>query len=196
MRRITIARGASLLSRFSNYLYSSINKYVLIAAVVIFILFMILVLPDMAGRLAAMTGVEKSPDTSFIYSADDLYTMAHSYGEQGRAYYIYQRFTFDLIWPVVYLFFFTALITSLFEQFPANSSLRMVNLLPLGGAFFDLLENSGASIVMYRYPLSSPVLSAVVPFFTFLKWIFIALGTVAVLYGIIVSLCFIAKSAK
>jgi len=58
----------------------------------------------MAGGLAELTGTDVSPDTSVFYSAGELYGMAESYGEEGRAYYIYSRFTFDLIWPAAYLF--------------------------------------------------------------------------------------------
>jgi len=149
---------------------------------------MLFVLPKMAGRLSEITGVNQSPDTSFIYSAADLYAMAEAYGPEGRAYYIYQRFTFDLFWPLVYLLFFLALITLLYRQLPSTSSLRIVNLLPFAGVLFDLLENSGAAYVMYRYPEQVPFLAALVPVFTFFKWLFIGLSSLAILAGVVILL--------
>jgi hypothetical protein len=171
--------------RFSGWCYRVVSTPVIAGSLAVFILFMLFVLPKMAGRLSEMTGVSVSPDTSFIYSAADLYAMAEAYGAEGRAYYIHQRFTFDLIWPLAYLLFFLALITLLYRHLPAASSLRLVNLLPFAGVLFDLLENSGAAYLMYRYPEPVPFLAALVPVFTFLKWLMIGLSSLAILIGIV-----------
>jgi len=173
-----------MLKMLSSWCYRVVTLPVLIAALVLFILFMILVLPNMAGQLTDMTGVAVSPDTSFIYSAKDLYAMAEAYGEEGRAYYICSRFTFDLIWPAVYLFFLMATITYLFRFLSPENPLRLVNLLPFAGAFFDLLENSAASLVIYRYPLTSSFAAWLAPVFTFFKWIFIGLSFFALILGL------------
>ncbi len=178
----------TLLTRVSKWCYRVASTPAISGSIAIFILFMLLVLPKMAGRLSEMTGVDRSPDTSFIYSAADLYAMAEAYGAEGRAYYIYQRFTFDLIWPLVYLLFFVALITLLYRHFPPTNSVRLVNLLPFAGVLFDLLENSGAAYVMYRYPEPAPFLAALVPIFTFLKWLMIGLSSLAILVGLIIIL--------
>jgi hypothetical protein len=176
------------LKRFSSWCYRVISTPVIAGSLALFILFMLLVLPKMAGRLSEMTGVDRSPDTSFIYSAADLYAMAEAYGAEGRAYYIYQRFTFDLIWPLVYLLFFVALITLLNRHLPSTSSLRLVNLLPFAGVLFDLLENSGAAYLMYRYPEPVPFLAPLVPVFTFFKWLMIGLSSLAIVAGLIIIL--------
>jgi hypothetical protein len=152
--------------------------------VAVFALFMVMVLPNMAGRLTDITGVSVSPDTSLIYSAKDLYAMAEAYGSTGRAYYIYSRFTFDLAWPAVYLLFLVSLITSLFHFLNPNDPRRLVNLLPFIAIIFDLLENSAASLVMFRYPLASPLAASLAPVFTFLKWVFIGLSFIVLLIGL------------
>lgn len=177
-----------LLSNLSAWCYRVVTLPVLVFALILFILFMVLVLPSMAGRLAGLTGAAVSPDTSFIYSAGDLYTMAEAYGEIGRSYYVYQRFTFDLAWPAVYLLFYVTVITSLFQGLPGGHLLRLVNLLPFGGALFDLLENSSAALVMYRYPRLSPVAANLAPLFTAAKWILIGASSAAVIVGIFVAI--------
>lgn len=174
-----------LLIKLSSWCYRAMTLPVVIAALVVFAFFIILVLPQMAGQLAALSGVDVSPDTSFIYTASDLYAMAEAYGPEGRAYYIYSRFTFDLIWPAAYLFFFAATITYLFRVLPKNSSWRLVNLLPFAGTFFDLCENSAASLVMLRYPAETVMAAHLAPLFTFLKWFFIALSFAALPAGLI-----------
>jgi len=174
------------LKRLSEWCYRVINLTVLLAATLIFILFMVLVLPSMAGQLEELTGVSVSPDTSFYYSAGDLYEMAELYGEEGRSYYIYSRFTFDIVWPAVYLAFLVTSLTCIFRNFPRGSSYRLVNLLPFFGAFFDLLENSAASLVMYRFPLPTPVIVNLAPLFTVLKWCFIFLSFIALGAGLLI----------
>jgi hypothetical protein len=109
-----------------------------------------------------------------VNSKDDLYRMADAYGEMGRAAYVRVRFTFDLVWPLVYLFFLgTSLSWSLARALPEGNRWRMSNLFAVFGWLFDMLENIAASIVMLNYPNHTPVLDALSPVFTFLKWVFI-----------------------
>lgn len=110
--------------------------------------------------------------------------MAEGYGAEGRSYYIKSRYTFDLAWPVVYLFFLVSSITAVFRYFLPDSSWRLVNVLPFVGVIFDFLENTTASIVMYRYPLPSPVIAELAPIFTFLKWSFIGASIIALFVGL------------
>lgn len=175
----------SVWRRLSEWLYQMVNLPVFLGAMGVFVVFVVFILPKMAGRLRMITGVERSPDTSLFYKATDLYAMAEAYGVEGRAYYIYQRFTFDLIWPVVYLLFFIALITYLLRYLPASSRWRLLNLLPLAAFWFDLLENSGAAYLMYRYPLPVPLVATLVPLFTLCKWLLIVLSSLAVLVAVI-----------
>jgi hypothetical protein len=115
-----------------------------------------------------------SPDTSFFYSTDDLYRMADAYGEMGRAAYVRVRFTFDLVWPIVYLFFLgTSLSWSLARALPEGNRLRMLNLFPAFGWLFDMLENIAASAVMLNYPSHTLIVDVLSPVFIFLKWVFI-----------------------
>lgn len=171
----------------SGWCYRFINMPLLVAATLLFIYFMIIVLPGMAGQLEEITGVGISPDTSFYYSNEELYTMAESYGVEGREYYIYSRFTFDLVWPAVYLTFLVTSLTCIYRFLPPDNSYRLVNLLPFGGLLFDLLENSAASVVMYRYPLPTPVIVSIAPVFTMFKWVFIFLSFTALLAGLILA---------
>ncbi len=161
-----------------------VSPPVLVSAVTLFLLFMIFVLPVMSGRLSALTGYTVSPDTSFIYSPAELVAMAEAYGPEGRAYYVFSRFTFDLAWPAVYLFFMTSLTTYLLRHLPVSSSWRMLNLLPLAGALFDLLENGAASTVMLLYPYVPLLAAALAPIFTFLKWVTIGLSFAVILVGL------------
>jgi hypothetical protein len=50
---------------------------------------------------------------------------------------------------------------------------RRLNLIPLLGVLFDLLENISTSVVMLRYPQPTRVIDTLAPTFTLVKWVFV-----------------------
>jgi hypothetical protein len=165
------------LTGFSKWLHQKISPSILLISIIAFGMFMLIVLPGVSETTKEITGTSSSPDTSFFYTSQDLSDIAESYGEAGRAYYIRSRFTFDIIWPIVYLFFLVSILTFLFKN--------TLNLIPFLGALFDLLENLGASFVMYRYPLDAGLITSLTPIFTLMKWIFIYISFGLIIIGLI-----------
>lgn len=162
-----------MLRRISNFFYGVSSGWVTLAGLAVFVLFMIFVLPQQAQKAQAYSG-GTSPDTSYLYSASDLYSMAERYGPDGRAAYIYARFTFDLIFPLAYLFFLTTSLSWLLARgIPEHSRWRLLNLFPFAGAVFDYLENISTSLVMARYPATTPGVDLLAPVFTLVKWFFV-----------------------
>jgi hypothetical protein len=156
--------------RISDWLRQVPTGWVALAALVIFMLFTALVLPQQASKAAQETGGAVSPDTSFFYVPDDLYRMAEAYGERGRQAYIRARFTFDLVWPLLYTLFLATAISWVFGRaFALDSRWQRANLAPLWGALFDYLENLSTSLVMLRYPAQTAVVDLLAPVFTALK---------------------------
>jgi len=167
---------------FANRLIALAKGRLALAALAIFLLFAALVLPAQAARTAERTGADRQPDTSLLYSAGDLYEMAAAFGPEGRQAYIRARFTFDLIWPLVYGFFLVTSIGWLAGRaFVATSPGRLLVLAPLLGVALDYLENISTSLVMARYPAPTPPVDALAPLFTLLKWLFVAGSAAALL---------------
>jgi hypothetical protein len=163
--------------RLSQKLIHLSKGWVVLISALIFILFMIFVLPAQSAQSALETNTTASPDTSFFYTASDLYQMAEAYGESGRAAYIRARFSFDLIWPVVYTLFLIAATGWLAgKTFLLGSKWRMVTLVPLVGMLLDYLENISAARVMARYPNLTPLAAVLAPIFTLFKWLFVAVS--------------------
>ena len=161
--------------------------WVTIASLVIFLLFTALVLPGQTSRSEAVTGEATSPDMSFYYTADELYQLADSYGEEGRAAYIRARFTFDLLWPLVYGFFLSTAISWTFRNaFSRESKLQLANTVPILGVLFDYLENISTSIVMARYPSPTAVLDGLASVFTMVKWILLVASFAILFAGMLV----------
>ena len=174
--------------QISDWLRRVSTGWVALSALLIFLLFSALVLPQQATKAEQETGGSESPDTSFFYSSSDLYRMAESYGEQGREAYIRARFTFDLVWPLVYTLFLATSISWVFGRaFGSDSRWQRANLAPLLGALFDYLENLAASLVMLRYPEQTVVVDALAPVFTASKWLLLGASFLLLFGGVVVA---------
>lgn len=177
-----------VIDRFSNWLRAVSTGWVALAALAIFVLFSALVLPGQSTAAEGVAGDAGSPDTSFFYSPSDLYRMAQAYGEQGRRAYVRARFTFDLVWPVVYTLFLVTAISWVFARaFAADSRWQRANLLPVLGAVFDYVENVSTSVVMLRYPEATVVLDRLAPVATGLKWFLLGASFVLLAAGVVMA---------
>ena len=175
-----------MVKRISDWLSRVSTGWVALAALIIFLLFTTLVLPQQAVKSEQETGSAISPDTSFFYAPADLYRIAESYGEEGRQAYIRARFTFDLAWPLVYTLFLATAISWVFgKAFAPDSPWQQANLAPLVGALFDYLENLSTSLVMLRFPDQRPVVDALAPVFTACKWLLLGASFLLLLGGVV-----------
>lgn len=165
------------MEKLSRFFYRISGGWVALAAVLLFVVFSALTLPGQSRLAQTYSQGSGSPDTSLFYSAEDLYTMAGLYGEQGRAAFLKARWTFDLAFPVVFTTFYLAAISWLLSRVtPPESRLRLLNLVPIAGFGLDLLENTATSLVMARYPLHCPPGELLAPVFTPLKWMAVSLS--------------------
>ena len=163
-----------MIKRLSDRLYSLSKGRVALLSLVGFLLFTALVLPGQAAKAQEYASGLGSPDMSFIYSSQDLYSMAEVYGQAGRQAYIHARFSFDLVFPLVYTVFLAASTSWLLGRALAQKSpWRRMNLLPLAAMGFDYLENLTTSVVMSRFPAPSPLAAFLAPPFTFIKWLLV-----------------------
>ncbi|MBV9787611.1 MAG: hypothetical protein JOZ51_05530, partial [Chloroflexi bacterium] len=62
-------------TQLSAWLYRRSTGWVALAAAAVFVLFLGLVLPWQAAQSRQSTGVDESPDSSYVYSRDDLYRL-------------------------------------------------------------------------------------------------------------------------
>ena len=179
----------SVWSRFSQLIHRLSPGWMALLGIAVFAFFIVVILPSQAAQSEEETGGGPSPDQSFFYTPSDLYDMAESYGEEGRAAYIRARFTFDLVWPIAYLFFLATSISWLSRHaFSSSSFLQHMNLLPVAATLFDYLENVGAAIVMARFPSTTAVVAIATPIFTMLKWASIAVAFVTVVIAAVAAL--------
>ena len=146
-----------------------LNIYHVLTVLIIFGVFTATVLPNEAIR-GVDAGLTQSIDTNILYSVEDLYLIISGYSREVRLAYIYQRFTFDLIWPLIYGLFIVITTAYLLIKIKLK---RINNLIyfPFAAVAFDFLENISVSILMFIYPIRINVLALLASLFTTLKWI-------------------------
>jgi hypothetical protein len=175
--------------QISDWVHQISSTWIALAGLAVFLSFSALVLPGQSARAETYAESVGSPDMSFLYSRDDLYATAEAYGEEGRKAYVRSRFTFDVIWPLVYALFLSTAISWVYGRvFALHSRWQLANLSPPLGAFLDYLENVSTSIVMLRYPAQTAVIDALAPVFTSVKWVFVGGSFALLLTGAVVGI--------
>jgi hypothetical protein len=179
-----VAGVGIIIMNLSDWLSRISSGRVAIGAMLFFLAFTALVLPLQADATDRALGEAPTPDTSFYYTTADLYEMADAYGPAGRALYIRARFTFDLLWPLVYTVFLATALSWLYTRISRpGSGWRQVNRLPILAALLDYLENISTSLVMARYPATTWGVDQIAPAFTVLKWITLTVSFLVLLGG-------------
>jgi hypothetical protein len=162
------------MARFSGWLIQNSKGWLVLICTVVFVLFMIFVLPNQSEKAEEYNAGGMSPDTSFYYTPGQLFEMAEAYGDAGRQAYVQARFSFDLIFPLVYGIFLVTTTSWLLEKvLRSGSHWRQLNLVPVIGVVFDFLENISTSLVMLGYPEQRAAAAQLAPIFTLLKWVFV-----------------------
>jgi hypothetical protein len=174
-----------MFKRLSIWLFQASTSWLALLALLIFVLFVALILPDQAARADQNASNAPTPDLSIYYSAQDLYSWAEAYGPLGRQAYVRARLTFDVIWPLVYTFFLVTVTSWLYKHVVVSSSAwQYLNLIPLLGMFFDFLENFSTSLVLLRYPQPTPLLASLAGSFTMVKWGLMSASSISLVVGV------------
>lgn len=174
-----VFKGASMkifIDKYQKYF----NGYTFLGTFIIFLIFMIFVLPAESAKSLAL-GLDMSPDTSIFYTASKLYEIALSYGAEGRNFYIQQRFTFDLIWPIAYGSFLFVSSVYFIKLIKLPKKFYLLLWLPVMAVIFDYLENVMAALVMYRYPNETIIIDRLAGVMTLFKWVTLSMAFISLI---------------
>ena len=166
------------------------SKKGLIVTTIIFGLFITLILPYFSNLTARITNSTFSPDTGFFYSPDTFYANMELYGKEGRNFYVLMRWTFDIVWPVVYTSFFLSVLL-FFTNIYQSKTKQKILYMPILAVGFDFIENILATINVSIYPSKSTVAIIFMQISSTLKWIFILCTIIFIILLII--LYFVSK---
>lgn len=134
----------------------------------VFAVFLATVLPWVSSATRE-AGLLESIDTNFSFDPVHLYDIVESYGPSGRIFYVIQRWTFDVIWPLVYaapLF----LTLNVFARLPWQGKLLGLRFLPFFAQALDYLENIAFTLVVLLYPSVLLPLAWLGVILSVLKW--------------------------
>ena len=170
---------------FSDWISKKSTSLVTVSMLMLFLVFTATILPIQSEQAKTQSG-DTSPDMSFFLTVKELYKIAESYGENGRIAYVRARFTFDLVWPIVYTVFLASGISWLYSRsFVKNPIVQRANLVPVIGMVLDYFENITASTVMLRYPERTPIVDTATVIVTPLKWVFVGGSFLVLFLGLI-----------
>ncbi len=171
------------MEKISNWLIRKATSKRFLFFSVAFLLCIFVLLPHLKIIMDAASDGAGSPDLRLYYTSSELYSLMTKYSEAGRLEYIQTRFTFDLLWPVIYVSFLAVAISYFYKyQLSRNAVIKSrrayFNLLPLVAGIFDFLENITVSVNMYYYPAHVTGFDRIAGICTFLKWLFVAFSIV------------------
>lgn len=142
-------------------------------------------LPLTQGIMQGDTGGIIPLDLMVFAPPQKVFNMIERYGEFNRVFYRNVELTLDIIYPVVYLFFFGLAISWLFQRgYPQGSPMRKYNITPLGAWFFDLLENIVIVTLLMIFPAQPASLAWLLLILTTAKWFFAAASILLLVTGL------------
>lgn len=178
-----------LVDRMADRLARRVRGWMAAAALMVFVVFTVVVLPAQADAGAFYTSRYPAPDTSWWYTPEDLYAAAEVWGPVGRSAYVRARMTFDVIWPLVYGSFLLLTLSWTWARATATGSRwRRITLLPAVVVLLDFGENVCTATAMARYPARTPVLAELAPVLTAAKWLALAASFVLLMLGVVTAL--------
>ncbi|MEP7126951.1 MAG: hypothetical protein ABJE95_38825 [Byssovorax sp.] len=147
------------------------------------------------GRIKERSGGLGVPDLLHGFTADELYARLGAYGDEGRAIYLRAELV-DLVYPLVYGFFFAFLIALAARRVLRDDSpWRLLCLAPLVATLFDYLENACFFTVLLRWPERLDRVAQLASIFNLGKWSCFGVALPATVLGL-VALAVVALRAR
>ncbi|MGD9887430.1 MAG: hypothetical protein AB7T03_05690 [Bacilli bacterium] len=159
-------------------LLEKITSIWVIVAISVLVGFLIFVLPLVSNFLIRKLNTPIIPDTMIFYSPTILNNLAEVYLDEGIKAFILSKYTFDIIWPLAYLFSLTVIMGHLYNILKQFSHALWF---PLIAFVSDITENILLVVFFNQYPTSTGILGYIASGFTALKWVMIALCLVFIL---------------
>jgi hypothetical protein len=161
----------------------------------VFVLFLLdgffsgFLMPLIQGMMQGGQGGVQPLDLMLFATPQKIFGMIEQYGVYGRPFYRNVELTVDIVYPIVYLFFFGLMISWLFQRgLSPNSPMRKLNIMPLGAWFFDLLENIVIVILLSVFPSRPTALAWILILLTTVKWFFAGASMLLILGGLVMSI--------
>lgn len=173
------------MKKLSIFLQHISNWKTLGLAFLIDMSFNVYFLKNAENKINALSGNTNGViDLTFGFNPQKTLDLVAAYTPEARNFYAWTELTTDIIYPIVYAFFFGILLTLLFRNKP-YAPYSLVNVLPFVSLIFDYLENFSIVALLKSYPAQSYTIAWICEAVKMIKWISIGLAMVFILYGLI-----------
>ena len=178
-----------MLNNISDRFYKWAKGWLVLVLLVLDGFFAGFLLPLIQGIMQDGQGGIMPLDLMLFASPGKIFGMIERYGEYTRPFYRNVELTVDIVYPIVYLFFFGLLISWLFQRgFSPASGMRKYNVVPVGAWFVDLLENIVIVTLLSVFPSQPVGLAWILILLTTIKWAFAGASLVLILIGLVMAI--------
>ncbi|MEN7982466.1 MAG: hypothetical protein ABFQ65_03380 [Nanoarchaeota archaeon] len=133
-------------------------------------------------------------DIKIGYGVEYAKELLTTTSNEGLQYYLYNFFTLDMFFIVVYSISYALLLSLLFKKaFSPKNKIQKLVILPILGGIIDILENFSIVLMIFILPVFSTKLALLSSILSLFKWGIIYIGMALTLLGII---GWIVKSIK
>mgnify|MGYP001131228375 CR=1 FL=1 len=140
-----------MLQKISMKVRKWANEWLVLSLIVAFVLFVNLPIGDPVL-------ISKSLDGRIGYTPEQAFSAIASYGESGRTQMVWIHLG-DFILILLYTSMFSLSISWLFKRgFEIDNKIHLLNLVPLFGGLFDVMENIWILILLLIYPMKSIII--------------------------------------
>lgn len=137
------------------------------------------------ARIKLLSGGLGAPDLLHGFTADELHARFEAFGEEGRSSYLRAELA-DLVYPLVYGFFFAFLIAVAARRLlREDSPWRLLCLVPLATTLLDYLENACFITQLLRWPTRLDTVAQLASAFNLGKWSCFAVVIPTTLIGLV-----------
>ena len=138
------------MKKLSNFFYNRTNGYLVLGFLALQFIFSGLILPYFQKQFDPELN-RGLMDLSFGFTPENGYNIIESYGEKGREVYLFVESFIDILYPIAYTISSILLLSFLFKK-NGFTKYPLLNLLPLIGMVFDMLENFGIIQILKAFP--------------------------------------------
>lgn len=165
----------------------------ILASWFVFVFVMVVILPTVASN-ASLNGLNESIDTNFSFDPSLIYSILDNYGSAGRAYYVLQRWSFDLVWPIIYGVPLYLTLNRLITR--SNKWISIMILSPLIAVLLDYVENIIFTILALAFPLQMEWLTVIGVSVSLLKWVLLSFAMILVFFACLIAFSRFIKIIK
>jgi hypothetical protein len=172
------------MKKLSNFFYTQANGYFVLGFLALQFTFSGVILPYFQKQFDPELN-RGLMDLSFGFTSEKGYSIIESYGENGRKVYLFVESFVDILYPITYTIAFILLVSFLFKKNGWNQKLAVLNILPILGMLFDMLENFGIIQMLRNFPEKVDFWATFASNSGLVKWFFAGITVLMALSGLI-----------